>query len=192
MIYKGSLGTCKQVIEGIESRTGSVPRSLLRILLPARAIHVQRFAIPSVHPLNLLFCLFLPPAHSTSQASPYHLFPQMWSYNTCSSQAYGPFACWQLINTVDFLGCSGGDTSEGSTSIKVPKVYWSYTRKSILTLEWIDGIKLTDAEGISKANLNRKRMIDEVLLNCCVAVNWILVLVLFRLSSTLSLSLLWF
>ncbi|KAG2633444.1 hypothetical protein PVAP13_2NG268000 [Panicum virgatum] len=55
----------------------------------------------------------------------------------------------------------GGDTSEGSTSIKVPKVYWNYTRKSILTLEWIDGIKLTDAEGISKANLNRKRMIDE-------------------------------
>ncbi|PUZ69526.1 hypothetical protein GQ55_2G116000 [Panicum hallii var. hallii] len=55
----------------------------------------------------------------------------------------------------------GGDTSEGSTSIKVPKVYWNYTRKTILTLEWIDGIKLTDAERISKANLNRKRMIDE-------------------------------
>ena len=121
-----------------------------------------------------------------------YLFHQIWSYNTCSSQAYGPFACWQLTNTVNFLGCSGGDTSEGSTSIKVPKVYWSYTRKSILTLEWIDGIKLTDAEGISKANLNRKRMIDEVLLNCFVAVNWILVLVLLRLSSTLSLSLLWF
>ncbi|PAN10871.1 hypothetical protein PAHAL_2G119400 [Panicum hallii] len=55
----------------------------------------------------------------------------------------------------------GGDTSEGSTSIKVPKVYWNYTHKTILTLEWIDGIKLTDAERISKANLNRKRMIDE-------------------------------
>jgi predicted unusual protein kinase regulating ubiquinone biosynthesis (AarF/ABC1/UbiB family) len=41
-------------------------------------------------------------------------------------------------------------------------VYWSHTCKSILTLEWIDGIKLTDAERISKANLNRKRMIDEV------------------------------
>ncbi|PNT75193.1 uncharacterized protein LOC100840399 isoform X2 [Brachypodium distachyon] len=47
------------------------------------------------------------------------------------------------------------------TSIKVPKVYWNYTRKSILALEWIDGIKLTDAERISKANLNRKSMIDE-------------------------------
>ncbi|CAN6210044.1 unnamed protein product [Urochloa humidicola] len=56
---------------------------------------------------------------------------------------------------------SGKDNSEGSTSIKVPKVYWNYTRKTILTLEWIDGIKLTDAERISKANLNRKKMIDE-------------------------------
>ncbi|CAD6225774.1 unnamed protein product [Miscanthus lutarioriparius] len=56
---------------------------------------------------------------------------------------------------------SGGVNSEGSTSIKVPKVYWNYTCKTILTLEWIDGIKLTDAERISKANLNRKRMIDE-------------------------------
>lgn len=51
--------------------------------------------------------------------------------------------------------------SHGSTSIKVPKVYWNYTRKTILTLEWIDGIKLTDAERISKANLNRKMMIDD-------------------------------
>jgi aarF domain-containing kinase len=59
-----------------------------------------------------------------------------------------------------------GSGGEGRTSIKVPKVYWNYTRKSILALEWIDGIKLTDAERISKANLNRKRMIDEVSLHC--------------------------
>ncbi|KAF0907769.1 hypothetical protein E2562_020854, partial [Oryza meyeriana var. granulata] len=56
---------------------------------------------------------------------------------------------------------SGENNSRGGTSIKVPKVYWNYTRKSILTLEWIDAIKLTDAERIGKANLNRKRMIDE-------------------------------
>ncbi|CAM0905765.1 unnamed protein product [Alopecurus aequalis] len=56
---------------------------------------------------------------------------------------------------------SHGSGGEGRTSIKVPKVYWNYTRKSILALEWIDGIKLTDAERISKANLNRKKMIDE-------------------------------
>lgn len=70
-----------------------------------------------------------------------------------------------------FLAASGEGNSEGRVSIKVPKVYWNYTRKSILTLEWIDGIKLTDAERIGKANLNRKRMIDEVLLQCCLTVN---------------------
>jgi aarF domain-containing kinase len=60
----------------------------------------------------------------------------------------------------------GGNSSGDGTSIKVPKVYWNFTRKSILTLEWIDGIKLTDAERIGKANLNRKRMIDEVSQKC--------------------------
>jgi hypothetical protein len=75
--------------------------------------------------------------------------------------------------TVDFLAGSSGVNSEASTSIKVPKVYWNYTCKTILTLEWIDGIKLTDAERISKANLNRKRMIDEVLALYCLNVNYI-------------------
>jgi aarF domain-containing kinase len=65
-----------------------------------------------------------------------------------------------------FLADLGGNSSGDGTSIKVPKVYWNFTRKSILTLEWIDGIKLTDAERIGKANLNRKRMIDEVSQKC--------------------------
>ncbi|KAL6871477.1 hypothetical protein ACP4OV_014306 [Aristida adscensionis] len=55
----------------------------------------------------------------------------------------------------------GSGEGNSEVAIKAPKVYWNYTRKSILTLEWIDGIKLTDAERISKANLNRKGMIDE-------------------------------
>ncbi|KAG6474649.1 hypothetical protein ZIOFF_068587 [Zingiber officinale] len=46
-------------------------------------------------------------------------------------------------------------------SIKVPKIYWNFTRKALLTMEWIDGIKLTDAHRINKANLNRKQLIDQ-------------------------------
>ncbi|XP_074560730.1 uncharacterized protein LOC141816906 [Curcuma longa] len=48
-----------------------------------------------------------------------------------------------------------------SKSIKVPKIYWNFTRKALLTMEWIDGIKLTDAHRINKANLNRKQLIDQ-------------------------------
>ncbi|XP_077215019.1 protein kinase superfamily protein isoform X2 [Tasmannia lanceolata] len=45
--------------------------------------------------------------------------------------------------------------------VKVPKIYWNLTRKGVLTMEWIDGIKLTDAYRMSEAHLNRKQLIDE-------------------------------
>lgn len=55
-----------------------------------------------------------------------------------------------------------GSVEKQEPLIKVPKIYWNYTRKAVLTMEWIDGIKLTDADRISKAHLNRKELIDEV------------------------------
>ena len=39
--------------------------------------------------------------------------------------------------------------------VKVPSIYWRYTSRTVLTLEWIDGIKLTDLEGIRRAGLDR-------------------------------------
>jgi len=43
--------------------------------------------------------------------------------------------------------------------VKVPSIYWRYTSRTVLTLEWIDGIKLTDLEGIRKAGLDRDKLI---------------------------------
>ncbi|KAK6237084.1 hypothetical protein SCA6_012421 [Theobroma cacao] len=45
--------------------------------------------------------------------------------------------------------------------IKVPKIYWDLTRKGVLTMEWVDGIKLTDEIGLKKACLNRRELIDQ-------------------------------
>nr|XP_043608386.1 uncharacterized protein slr1919 [Erigeron canadensis] len=45
--------------------------------------------------------------------------------------------------------------------VKVPKIYWNYTRKAVLTMEWIDGIKLNDDAALSKESLNRKDLIDK-------------------------------
>jgi predicted unusual protein kinase regulating ubiquinone biosynthesis (AarF/ABC1/UbiB family) len=44
-------------------------------------------------------------------------------------------------------------------TVKVPSIYWRYTSRNVLTLEWIDGIKLTDIEGIRKAGLDRDKLI---------------------------------
>lgn len=42
--------------------------------------------------------------------------------------------------------------------IIVPKIYWEYTTKRILTMEAIDGIKINDIENINKLNLDRKKI----------------------------------
>lgn len=63
------------------------------------------------------------------------------------------------------MGLTGNDQTNhyrGST-IKVPKIYWNFTRKAVLTMEWVDGIKLTDSDRISEACLNRKKLIDQVI-----------------------------
>ncbi len=44
-------------------------------------------------------------------------------------------------------------------TVKVPSIYWRYSSQTVLTLEWIDGIKLTDLEAIRKAGLDRDKLI---------------------------------
>lgn len=56
---------------------------------------------------------------------------------------------------------SASSQGKSKSWVKVPKIYWDYTRKSVLTMEWIDGIKLTDKEGIEEAHLNIKQLVDQ-------------------------------
>lgn len=44
-------------------------------------------------------------------------------------------------------------------TVKVPLIYWRYSSQTVLTLEWIDGIKLTDLDGIRRAGLDRDQLI---------------------------------
>jgi predicted unusual protein kinase regulating ubiquinone biosynthesis (AarF/ABC1/UbiB family) len=44
-------------------------------------------------------------------------------------------------------------------TVKVPLIYWRYSSQTVLTLEWIDGIKLTDLDGIRRAGLDRDKLI---------------------------------
>ena len=40
-------------------------------------------------------------------------------------------------------------------TVKIPLVYWDYTRWQVLTMEFIDGIKVSDLEAIEQAGLDR-------------------------------------
>ncbi len=44
-------------------------------------------------------------------------------------------------------------------TVKVPAIYWRYTTKTVLTLEWINGIKLTDLAAVKAAGLDRDDLI---------------------------------
>jgi predicted unusual protein kinase regulating ubiquinone biosynthesis (AarF/ABC1/UbiB family) len=52
-------------------------------------------------------------------------------------------------------------------TVKVPSIYWRYTSRTVLTLEWINGIKLIDVEGIRKAGLDRDVLI-KICVNCAM------------------------
>ncbi|MDJ0727170.1 MAG: AarF/ABC1/UbiB kinase family protein [Prochloraceae cyanobacterium] len=43
--------------------------------------------------------------------------------------------------------------------VKVPRIHWEYSSRNVLTLEWINGFKLTDTEKIKAAGLN----VDDVI-----------------------------
>ena len=44
----------------------------------------------------------------------------------------------------------------GDPTIHIPEVYWDYTRWQVLTMEFIDGIKVSDLKAIVEAGLDRK------------------------------------
>ncbi len=44
--------------------------------------------------------------------------------------------------------------------IYVPKIYWEYTGRRVLTMEWITGTKLTNIEAIKAKNIDAKYLIE--------------------------------
>lgn len=46
-----------------------------------------------------------------------------------------------------------------SSEVKVPVIYWKYSSRRVLTLEWIDGFKLTSTQCILDANINQDDLI---------------------------------
>ena len=46
----------------------------------------------------------------------------------------------------------------GITTVRIPKIYWKYTTKHVLTQEFMEGFKITDLAKIEEAGLDRKKV----------------------------------
>ena len=48
----------------------------------------------------------------------------------------------------------------GLDGIYVPRIYWQYTAKRVLTMEWIEGIKLTNVQKVKEAGFDSRHIIE--------------------------------
>jgi ubiquinone biosynthesis protein len=46
----------------------------------------------------------------------------------------------------------------GDSHVHVPKVYWTYTRARVLTLEWLDGVQLADVDNLGLSLEERREL----------------------------------
>jgi predicted unusual protein kinase regulating ubiquinone biosynthesis (AarF/ABC1/UbiB family) len=44
--------------------------------------------------------------------------------------------------------------------VYVPKIYWQYTQRRVLTMEWVTGTKLTQVEAISAQGVDARYIIE--------------------------------
>ena len=70
----------------------------------------------------------------------------------------------KLFEEIDYL--NEGRNAEafaanfsGDPKVKVPAIYWRYTSTRVLTLEWIDGLKLTDIDRVRAAGLDSDELV---------------------------------
>ena len=65
-----------------------------------------------------------------------------------------------------FEGSAASELRENTNSdkgIKVPKIYWNYTSKRVLTLDKIDGISIRDLEGLSNLGIDKKQLSENLI-----------------------------
>lgn len=71
----------------------------------------------------------------------------------------------KLFEEIDYLN-EGRNAEKFATNfrneprVKVPAIYWRYTSNRVITLEWINGFKLTDTPRIQKAGLDSDSLIQ--------------------------------
>ncbi|MCX7592258.1 MAG: AarF/ABC1/UbiB kinase family protein, partial [Fischerella sp.] len=71
----------------------------------------------------------------------------------------------KLFEEIDYLN-EGRNAEKFATNfrndprVKVPAIYWRYTSSRVLTLEWLNGFKLTDTKRIKEAGLDPEAIIE--------------------------------
>jgi ubiquinone biosynthesis protein len=96
------------------------------------------------------------------------LFTRLAAHYIPELQAYNPLDTIQefseiLLNELNFLKEAGSINKfsrffRGEKCVHIPQVYTEYTTGSVLVMEFIDGIKVTDIDKLDESGLDRKEI----------------------------------
>ena len=50
------------------------------------------------------------------------------------------------------------ENTKNDAGFKVPEIYWNFTSENVMTLDWIDGISIREAEELKKRNLDTNKI----------------------------------
>jgi predicted unusual protein kinase regulating ubiquinone biosynthesis (AarF/ABC1/UbiB family) len=56
---------------------------------------------------------------------------------------------------------------QNNPQVKVPKIYWRYSSDNVLTLEWINGYKLTGTQHLEEAGINTTEIVEIGVTSVC-------------------------
>ena len=55
------------------------------------------------------------------------------------------------------------ENTKNDAGFKVPEIYWNFTSENVMTLDWIDGISIREAEELKKRNLDTNKIAEDII-----------------------------
>ena len=55
------------------------------------------------------------------------------------------------------------ENTKNDAGFRVPEIYWNYTSENVMTLDWIDGISIREAEELKKRNLDTNKIAEDII-----------------------------
>ena len=55
------------------------------------------------------------------------------------------------------------ENTKNDIGFKVPQIYWNFTSEQVMTLDWIDGVSIREAEELKKRNIDTNKIAENII-----------------------------
>ena len=57
------------------------------------------------------------------------------------------------------------ENTKNDVGFRVPQIYWNFTSENVMTLDWVDGISIREAQELENKNLDTKKIANDIIQN---------------------------